>query len=189
MERIERWREERRKRNTKVELTTGGNNNNNRIREFAACDDDVLASPSPRGVFEVPVLGTDSDSTGSSNYMMTQHGREAAGHVQQWRAMIDALRFKSVRRFSTIPLLAASYEISRRSMRNKLARIRNGDDDDEENDYDGAIDLDGIPTKPSWRNFSYQDLVAATDNFNPGNSTLFSVSNSIPFHITNSVFE
>jgi hypothetical protein len=80
--------------------------------------------------------------------------------------MIEGLRFKSVRRFSTIPLLTASYETSRRNLRNKLARIRTGNEDDEI-DFDGVIGLDGI-AKPSWRNFSYEDLAAATDNFNPG---------------------
>lgn len=138
-----------------------------------ACDDDVS---SPRGVFEVPISGTDSDSSGSSNWsswspgkssppgLPRPNGKDGNGQ-QQWKAMIDVLRFKNVRRFSNIPLLAASYEISRKSLRKKLARMRNpGDDDDE----DCGIDLDGIPTKPSWRNFSYADLAAATDNFNPG---------------------
>ncbi|MCI16060.1 receptor-like cytosolic serine/threonine-protein kinase RBK1-like, partial [Trifolium medium] len=121
---------------------------------------------------------SDCESTESSNYnscattpqRAPQHGgktsspREEGGYHYQWRNMIEGLRFKSVRRFSTIPLLATSYESSRRNLRNKLARIRTNEDD--ENDFDGAIDLDGI-TKPSWRNFSYEDLVAATDNFNP----------------------
>ncbi|KAG2409082.1 Receptor-like cytosolic serine/threonine-protein [Vigna angularis] len=139
-------------------------------KKEVACDDDVLASP--RDVFGVPVSGTDSDSTGSSNY----NGLGSPGVVsnrclrdpqnQQWKTMIDVLRFKSVRRFSTIPLLGASYEISRRSLRNKLARIRPANDDD---DLDSCIDIDGIATKPSWRNFNYADLVAATDDFNPEN--------------------
>ncbi|CAL5197186.1 unnamed protein product [Lathyrus oleraceus] len=126
--------------------------------------------PSPRCVFEVPI--SDSDSTGSENYNSSQRTQQGGklspsggGDGHQWRNMIDALRFKSVRRFSTIPLLAASYEISRRSLRNKLARARGNDD---ENDFDGSIDLEGI-TKPSWRNFSFEDLAAATDNFNPEN--------------------
>ncbi|CAJ2636306.1 receptor-like cytosolic serine/threonine-protein kinase RBK1 [Trifolium pratense] len=145
---------------------------------------------SPRHVFEVPI--SDCESTESSNYnscattpqrapqhgattpqRAPQHGgktssprEEGGGYHYQWRNMIEGLRFKSVRRFSTIPLLATSYESSRRNLRNKLARIRTNEDD--ENDFNGAMDLDGI-TKPSWRNFSYEDLVAATDNFNPDN--------------------
>ncbi|XP_057421415.1 receptor-like cytosolic serine/threonine-protein kinase RBK1 [Lotus japonicus] len=168
MEKSERRskREERkeRRKNPKLEWTGG-----NRGKGFHQCEDDAVASPSPRGVFEVPISGTDSDSTGSSNYGVTpppqrpSHVREGG---QQWKAMIEALKFKSVRRFSSIPLLAASYEMSRRSLRNKLARIRTAPVDDEN---DCEIDLDAIPTKASWKNFSYADLVAATDDFNPEN--------------------
>ncbi|XP_027347333.1 receptor-like cytosolic serine/threonine-protein kinase RBK1 [Abrus precatorius] len=153
-------------RHWRLELMIGNNQ-----RKELGCDDDVLASPT--GVFEVAISGADSDSTGSSNCsgsgsprMGPQRAQGRDGHTQQWKAMIDALRFKSVRRFSTIPLLAASYEISRRSLRNKLARIRTANEDD---DLDAAIDLDGIPTKPSWRNFTYADLAAATDDFSPQN--------------------
>ncbi|XP_058772107.1 receptor-like cytosolic serine/threonine-protein kinase RBK1 [Vicia villosa] len=198
MERLERRskkdqdKKEKRVR-TFVELITGNNNNNNNNsnnnngvkKEIVTANDnnnnnnnDMPMSigspiPSPRGVFEVPI--SDSDSTGSENYGNSQRAQQGGklspsaaggGDGHQWRNMIDALRFKSVRRFSTIPLLAASYESSRRSLRNKLARARTGNDD--ENDFDGALDLEGI-TKPSWRNFSYEDLAAATDNFNPEN--------------------
>ncbi|KAK7361329.1 hypothetical protein VNO77_03379 [Canavalia gladiata] len=161
------------KRNWKLELMIG----NHQRKDFASCDEDV--SPSPREVLEVPIMGMDSDSTGSSNYSgpgspglgpqraQAQQGRDAP--TQQWKAMIDALRFKSVRRFSTIPLLAASYEISRKSLRNKLARIRNANEDDDDVDLDDTIYLDGIPTKPSWRNFTFADLAAATDDFSPEN--------------------
>lgn len=169
MERLrnKRDQEKKEKRWRMVDMITG--NNNNPKKEFGFANENNNDSPtaSPRGVFEVPI--SDSDSTGSSNYSNggkpSSPGGGDGGH--QWKAMIDALRFKSVRRFSTIPLLAASYEISRKNLRNKLARKRTANDEDE-NFFDGAFDLDGI-TKPSWRNFSYEDLVAATDNFNPEN--------------------
>ncbi|XP_061370318.1 receptor-like cytosolic serine/threonine-protein kinase RBK1 [Gastrolobium bilobum] len=142
-------------------------------RKVFPSEEDVPASP--RGVFEVPISGTYSDSTGSSNYNYSSglswmgphklHTKEGH-HGQQWKTMIDT--FKSVRRFSNIPLLAASYEISRRSLRNKLARIRPANEDDDYN-LDAAIDLDAIATKPSWKNFGYAELVAATDDFNPEN--------------------
>ncbi|KAK2407976.1 receptor cytosolic serine/threonine-protein kinase RBK1 [Trifolium repens] len=176
MERLERRskkdqeKKEKRTRNF-VDLITGNNNNN----------DVSIGSPSPqspRHVFEVPI--SDCDSTASSTYcsaattpQRTQHGGKSSsprgdgGYHHQWRNMIEGLRFKSVRRFSTIPLLTASYETSRRNLRNKLARIRTGNEDDEI-DFDGVIGLDGI-AKPSWRNFSYEDLAAATDNFNADN--------------------
>ncbi|CAJ1940269.1 unnamed protein product [Sphenostylis stenocarpa] len=141
-------------------------------KKEVAFDDDVLLA-SPRDVFGVPVSGTDSDSTASSIYCgpaSPEMGPDRAlakdGQTQQWKTMMDVLRLKSVRRFSSIPLLTASYEISRRSLRNKLSRIRPTNEDD---DLDAAIDIDGIPTKPSWRNFNYADLAAATDDFNPEN--------------------
>lgn len=182
MERLERRSkkdQEKKSKNSKVVEIT----NKNSIKKdfFYAYDEEISAagSPiqSPRDVFDVPISGTDSDSTGSSSsssstpQRVQNGGRSSGGGVveggHQWRNMIDALRIKSVRRFSSIPLLAASYEISRKNLRNKLARVRT--DNDDENGFDCSLDLDGIPTKPTWRNFSYEDLVAATDNFNPGN--------------------
>lgn len=168
MERIERRskREEMKEKkwSRKIELTLMTMGGQNQKKEVVACDDDVLASP--RDVFGVPILGMDSDSTGSSNYGGPGSPGLGQKHSQQWRAMIDVLRFKSVRRFSTIPLLAASYEISRKSLRNKLARILPANEEDD--DLNLGIDIDDISTKPSWRNFSYADLAAATDDFSPG---------------------
>lgn len=165
MERLERRskkeevKEKKKSRKFELTLMLGGQNQKKEVVD----DDDV--SVSPRDVFGVPILGMDSDSTGSSNYGGPGSPGLGQKHSQQWRAMIDVLRFKSVRRFSTIPLLAASYEISRKSLRNKLARIRPANEDD---DFDGGINIDGISTKPSWRNFSYADLAVATDDFSPG---------------------
>jgi len=171
MERLrnKRDQEKKEKRWRMVDMITG--NNNNPKKEFGFANENNNDSPtaSPRGVFEVPI--SDSDSTGSSIYSNNGGKPSSPMEGNQWKAMIDALRFKSARRFSTIPLLAASYEISRKNLRNKLARKRTANDEDE-NFFDGAFDLDGI-TKPSWRNFSYEDLVAATDNFNPGKELAF----------------
>ncbi|XP_020217926.1 receptor-like cytosolic serine/threonine-protein kinase RBK1 isoform X1 [Cajanus cajan] len=162
MERSEKkWKKEEvkeKKKNRKVDLTM-------MLGTLKGCEEEVVMA-SPRDVFGVAISGTDSDSTGSCAYS----GPLSPGMGQrQWRAMIDVLRFKSVRRFSSIPLLAASYEISRRSLRNKLARIRPANEDDDDDDFDCAIVIDDIPTKPSWRNFSYSDLAAATQDFNPEN--------------------
>ncbi|CAL0313003.1 unnamed protein product [Lupinus luteus] len=140
-------------------------------KEYLPSDgDDAL---SPTGVFEVPI----SDSSGSSNCSsisspgklsptgMQPRSQWKDGYSQQWKAMIDGLRFKSVRRFSTIPLLAASYEISRKNMRKKLSRIRVSNEDD----YVDGIDLENFPTKPSWKNFTYDELATATDDFSSEN--------------------
>ncbi|XP_041018987.1 receptor-like cytosolic serine/threonine-protein kinase RBK1 isoform X3 [Juglans microcarpa x Juglans regia] len=132
-------------------------------------DDD---ESSPRGVLEIPALGaTDSDHTGSSSFSScisptqkpapTPPLRESHGG-SQWKSVIEALKRKSMRRFSIIPLLSASHEFSAKNLSRKLGRIRSAED---------GIDNDGIPRpKPSWRSFDYAELAAATDNFSSGSS-------------------
>lgn len=118
--------------------------------------------PSPRGVLEIPILSVDSDHSSSSScsssseksFMQRALARENNG--LPWKNVIDSLKKRSTRRFSTIPLMA-SYELSKKNLRRKLARIRSADD---------GIDCGGIPIpKPSWRSFDYKELAAATDNF------------------------
>ncbi|KAJ7943740.1 Receptor-like kinase [Quillaja saponaria] len=125
--------------------------------------------PSPRGVLEIAVLGTDSDNSGSSSYSSSPPEKSSFAqrllardnNGTHWKSVVDVFRKKSVRRFSTIPFLAMSYEISRKNLRRKVARIRNGE---------GSIDFGDLPiTKPSWRNFDYQELAAATNNFSSEN--------------------
>ncbi|KAF3439194.1 hypothetical protein FNV43_RR17469 [Rhamnella rubrinervis] len=130
--------------------------------------------PSPRGVLENPALsGTESDHSGSSSgtcnssspneKSMAHQALENQG--MQWKSMFGALKKKSVRRFSTIPLLAAGYEISRKNLRRKLARI--GSFGHKIDDCEGFPDL--VVSKPTWRNFDYAELDVATANFNPEN--------------------
>lgn len=137
------------------------------LRKMEPCEDE----PSPRGVLEVPV--TDSDYS-SSSCASSSSGEKTAGQRTlvrdisnglQWKGkgMFDALKKKSARRFSTIPLLGTSYELSRRNLRRRLARIWSSEDDEEGADVDGMI-----VTKPSWRNFDFAELAAATGNFKPG---------------------
>lgn len=121
--------------------------------------------PSPSGVLEVPVSRTDSDrsensqcSTSSKEKSMGD-GAMQRGSGMQLKDVIENIRKKSARRFSNIPLLAASYELSRRNLR-RFARGQNSED---------SIDCEGIIVpKPSWRNFDYAELAAATNNFCPG---------------------
>ncbi|XP_062100490.1 receptor-like cytosolic serine/threonine-protein kinase RBK1 [Humulus lupulus] len=132
---------------------------------------------SPRGVLEIPILGrADSDdhsgrSTSSSSSDKTTSSLSSLSSsssssspttttTSQWRSVFETLKKKSMRRFSTMPLLAASYEISRKGR--KLARIRSADD--------AVSDPFDIPVaKPSWRNFDHSELAAATANFSPEN--------------------
>ncbi|OMO56289.1 hypothetical protein CCACVL1_26651 [Corchorus capsularis] len=124
---------------------------------------------SPRCVLEIPVSGSDSDTSSCSSNSSTfspkmfkpifQKGARDLSNLQ-WRNIIDNIKKKSTRRFSVIPLLT-SYELSRKNFRRKLAKLQGCEEE---------IDNDFFPVpKPSWKNFSYSELAAATDNFSPAN--------------------
>ncbi|KAI8028717.1 Receptor-like cytosolic serine/threonine-protein kinase RBK1 [Camellia lanceoleosa] len=132
--------------------------------EKEADGDNELSSP--RGVLEVPVSDS-SDSDNSSISSCESSGSERSvvhralfGESQgglHWKSFIDTIKMKSVRRFTTIPLLSG-YDISKKNLIKKLGRNQSADDD---------IDCgDMVVPKPSWRSFSRTELVAATDNFN-----------------------
>ncbi|KAA8530749.1 hypothetical protein F0562_005483 [Nyssa sinensis] len=130
-------------------------------------EDDCNDQSSPRGVLEIPVSGSDSDHSSSSSISScgssvteksaAQGALSGESHGLQWKNLFDQIRRKSVRRLSTIPL-RYGYQLSRKNLRRKLGRNHSADD---------AIDCgDVVIEKPSWRNFSYEELAAATDNFN-----------------------
>ena len=137
----------------------------NNKKEFSSDDES-----SPKTILEVPVSGTESDNSTSSSYISyspensppseeKSGGKE--GQVQQWKSMIDVFKFKSVRKLTAIPMIvAASHELAKKGLNKKLARIRSAED---------SIDIGVIPTKPSWRNFDYAELAAATQDFSPEN--------------------
>ncbi|RDX95205.1 Receptor-like cytosolic serine/threonine-protein kinase RBK1, partial [Mucuna pruriens] len=89
-------------------------------------------------------------------------GKDAArdGYTLPWKSMVDVFKFKSVKKLTVIPLLAVTHDMSRKGLTKKLARIRSAED---------GIDLGVIPSKPSWRNFDYEELAAATNNFSDEN--------------------
>lgn len=130
----------------------------------------ILEDPSPRCVLEIPISGTDSDhssssssSSGSTEKLVPERTgilRESNGI--QWKQLLDSFKKKSVRRFSVIPLISTYETIARKNLRRKLARIQHS--------ADVFIDCEGIMApKPSWRNFDYLELEAATDNFSSEN--------------------
>ncbi|XP_028802797.1 receptor-like cytosolic serine/threonine-protein kinase RBK1 isoform X2 [Neltuma alba] len=137
-------------------------------REFAGDDQE-----SPRGILEIPVSGTESDHSGSSSIYSSSSPEKSSeaervnvreGLGQPWKAMMESFKKKSAQRISAISLLTASYEMSRKSLRKRrMERIRSAEE---------GINLGAIPTKPSWRNFDYAELQAATDDFNPGSECL-----------------
>ncbi|CAH8281921.1 unnamed protein product [Eruca vesicaria subsp. sativa] len=95
-------------------------------------------------------------NTPNKNVMSPYHGG------LQWNKMIESIKKKSIRRFTVIPLLA-SYELTRKNLRRKQPK------------FPFPPSENGFPCerffmpKPSWRNFTYEELAAATDDFNPEN--------------------
>ncbi|XP_021728199.1 receptor-like cytosolic serine/threonine-protein kinase RBK1 [Chenopodium quinoa] len=80
----------------------------------------------------------------------------------QFKGFFDIMKRKSgVRRLSTTTInLLSNYDLSAKSLRKKLARIRSAEDS-----FDcGLLSA----AKPSWRNFKYSELAVATDHFSPG---------------------
>ncbi|XP_038998443.1 receptor-like cytosolic serine/threonine-protein kinase RBK1 [Hibiscus syriacus] len=121
---------------------------------------------SPRCVLEIPVLGSDYDtsscSSNSSSFSPKIKGnKDSCG--SQWKNLIGNIKKKSARSFSLVPLLA-SYDISRKNLR----RLKLGKFNASEEETVGAIDFMEVP-KPSWKSFSFYELDSATDNFNPEN--------------------
>lgn len=126
---------------------------------------------SPRGVLEIPISGSDSDhsSRSSSLERTSSFGSEKSflqkgisgelGYGLQWKNLLGQIKKRtSMRRFTTIPLLGG-YDLSKKSLRGKLGRNRSSED---------TIDCgDVVVPKPSWRNFTYDELKQATDNFSP----------------------
>ncbi|KAG5529611.1 hypothetical protein RHGRI_030107 [Rhododendron griersonianum] len=126
---------------------------------------------SPRGVLETPVSGSSdfdnsSISSGSSSFDSSAAekspvenpliGEIGSNNVLHWKNLIENIKWKSVRRFSTIPLIGG-YDL--KNLRRKLGRNRSADEE---------IDCgDSVVPKPSWRNFSRSELSVATDNFSP----------------------
>ncbi|XAR58159.1 Non-specific serine/threonine protein kinase [Bertholletia excelsa] len=128
-------------------------------KQKVECHDDPL---SPTGVLEVIGVGSDSDNSGSGSptdvdKLSPIHRALFGDGALHWKNMIDNIKWKSVRRFSTIPMLAG--DISKKHLkRMKLGRNRSADDE---------IDCGFVVPKPSWRNFTRAELAAATDNFSP----------------------
>lgn len=138
----------------------------------------ILEDPSPRGVLESPISGSDSDRSSSSSSSITSScsvgsldklvpkrpviDQEACLLGAQWKQMLGSIKKKSVRRFSVIPLLSTYETITKKNMRKKFAKIQNSTED--------LISFDGLfMPKPSWRSFDYEELAAATDNFSTEN--------------------
>ncbi|KAL8251595.1 hypothetical protein R6Q59_035288 [Mikania micrantha] len=118
---------------------------------------------SPRGVLEVSGSCSDSDNSSmlfgeKSQATGDGDGAEMVQSTVAWRNLIGNLKRKSLRRFSIGPLVAG-YELSKKGFMNKLGR---------NNSSDATINDCYMP-KPSWRNFTFQELAVATNGFCPDN--------------------
>ncbi|KAJ4897186.1 Protein kinase superfamily protein [Raphanus sativus] len=119
--------------------------------------------PSPRCVLEIPVTSSDSDNSSSCSPDKSLSSSPST-NGRQWNKMIESIKKKSMRRFSVIPLLA-SYELTRKNMRRKQPKLSSSSPSP-----DNVFDCGQfLVAKPSWRNFTYDELVAATDGFNTEN--------------------
>ncbi|ESQ41003.1 hypothetical protein EUTSA_v10013425mg [Eutrema salsugineum] len=103
----------------------------------------------------------DKSSSSSSPFSVTPNKNVSSSyHGLQWNKMIESIKKKSIRRFSVYPLVA-SYELTRKNLRRKQPKLSPCEN--------------GFPcetffmAKPSWRNFTYEELAVATDDFNPEN--------------------
>ncbi|CAN1829129.1 Receptor-like cytosolic serine/threonine-protein kinase RBK1 [Linum perenne] len=138
----------------------------------------VVEESSPRCVLEAPSLeeaGADldhcaatisADSETLSDKQSTIDTADVTDTSIQWKSMFGNIKKKSVRRFSVIPLMSTYETITRINVvKKKLTKTNNNHGDV------GAIDnFDVFPfDKPSWKNFRYKELAAATDDFNSGN--------------------
>lgn len=141
--------------------------------------DEIVSSnqTSPRGVLEVPVPNTDSDNSSSRSDSCraetepTDKQRPPASNEPvlvaqglQWKSLITGFllrRKRAMRRLATFP-----FTEEKSDLKQELVKINCSED---------HMDLEGPQQhakrgRPSWRNFDYQELVLATNNFNPGNS-------------------
>ncbi|XP_049372394.1 receptor-like cytosolic serine/threonine-protein kinase RBK1 [Solanum verrucosum] len=162
------------KEQEEVEITiSSGEKNENK-------DNDQL---SPRAVLEIRISGTsDSDNSSISSGERSRSfgsspspvgekpavsdggGGEETGQGLRFKNLFDQMKRKSIRRLSAIPLLIG-YEnlLAKKNIKRKLlSRIRSAEEE--------TIDChDFVVPKPSWRNFSLDELAQATDNFSPDN--------------------
>lgn len=118
-------------------------------------DDDYI--PSPRGVLEIPISGSDSDHSGGMDSPVAFGPEEKpAAKPMHLKKLFDNAKMKSVRRFAAIPLMNG-FELSKKNLRRKIGWNRSNEE---------TIDCgDFVVPKPTWRNFSHQELAAATDDF------------------------
>ncbi|KAL0728327.1 hypothetical protein Bca4012_024420 [Brassica carinata] len=139
-------------------------------------EDSSSSSSSPRGVLGNTAMTSDTDNNSSSYSSCSSFSSDdksspssasspvsntpnknvsSSSHSLQWNKMIESIKKKSIRRLTAIPFLA-SYKLTHKNLRCKQPKFSPS-----ENCF--------FMAKPSWRNFTYEELAAATEDFNPEN--------------------
>ncbi|KAF8085806.1 hypothetical protein N665_0646s0009 [Sinapis alba] len=138
-------------------------------------DSSSSSSSSPRDVLGITAMTSDTDNNSSSYSSCSSFSSEdksssssaspfsntpninvsSCSHGLQWNKMIESIKKKSIRRFTVIPSFA-SYQLTLKNLRRKQPKFSPS-----ENSF--------FMAKPSWRNFTYEELAAATEDFNPEN--------------------
>lgn len=126
-------------------------------------DDENDDESSPRGVWETPISGSDSDQSSLCSFeRSSSFERGIAGDYgnMHWKKLFGQVKKPSVWKMSTISLLGGA-NTTKKAIRKKIGRKSNS-----EEAIDGG---DFVMPKPSWRNFRYEELRQATNDFSPGN--------------------
>ncbi|XP_074375453.1 uncharacterized protein LOC141717261 [Apium graveolens] len=162
-------------------------NGENQVEMTTTVDDDP-ADMSPRVVLEKSASSTeldrisslsssiinhelaDDDESLSSALSLPSRGNHNNNNINihsvvQLKSKLDNMRKNSVRRFSSVAFNINNIGQSKKSLRWKHGRSHASDDS-----------IEWMMPKPSWRNFTLQELEAATKKFNPGVSPFFLIS-------------
>ncbi|CAH8357412.1 unnamed protein product [Eruca vesicaria subsp. sativa] len=155
-----------------VSETEKNNNNNNKEskeielhRNDLGLEDASSSSSSPRGVLgnnnssnysSCSSFSSDDKSSSSSPVSNTPNKNfSSSSHGLKWNKMLESIKKKSIRRFKVMPFLA-SHHLTSKNLPRKQPKFSPS-----ENCF--------FMAKPSWRNFTYEELAAATEDFNPEN--------------------
>lgn len=137
---------------------------NKKTDEEETDHDEGSSSSSPRGVLEIPISGSYSDASSTADGEKSPVERGLAWELSygtlHWKKLFGQIKKKSPMKFSTIPLLGGyGYDLSKKAFKKRLGRNHSA------GEAIGCGDI--VMPKPSWRNFAYEELKLATDNFSP----------------------
>lgn len=147
-----------------VEITKG----------LESSEEEVDEDGSPRGVLEIPVSGAYSDSSSGSSIEIEKSvgvAWEQSYGTLHWKKLFGQIKKKSPMKFSTIPLLGGyGYDLSKKAFKKRLGRNHSAGEA-----ISSSCGDDIAMPKPTWRNFTYEQLKLATDNFSPGSLSSLSL--------------